>query len=245
VNAYDAFAWFYDRYWAADFQQWEMPALDRLLLANLPPNAALLDLCCGTGHLAHQLTGRGFLVTGIDSSEGMLALARRNAPSAYFFLSEAHSFTLEQPVDAALCTFDSINHILDPALILASFRQIFLNLKPGGCFLFDCNTDQAYGERWNSSAAIVEPDHAFFLRGHFDPETATGHTDITMFQLMFQADAHWQRTDVSLRQRPWAISHLFSFLTEAGFHSVEHWLAAEDLDLKGHYGLGRVYIRAC
>lgn len=241
MNAYDAFAWFYDRYWAANFLQWELPALDRLLLANLPPGAALLDLCCGTGHLARQLTGRGFLVTGVDSSEGMLALARRNAPSAHFLLSEAHSFTLQQPVDAALCTFDSINHILDPALILASFRQIFLSLKQGGCFLFDCNTAEAYGERWNSSATVVEPDHAFFLRGHFDPETATGHTDITMFQL----ESQWQRTDVSLRQRPWAIADLSSLLAEAGFHSVEHWRAAEDLDLKGHYGLGRVYIRAC
>ena len=27
---YDAFAWFYDRYWAPPFQEWEMPALDNL-----------------------------------------------------------------------------------------------------------------------------------------------------------------------------------------------------------------------
>ena len=241
MNAYDAFAWFYDRYWATPMQQWQMPALNTLLLDALPTGAAVLDLCCGAGHLARQLTTRNFAVTGVDSSEGMLAFARRNAPEAQFVLAPADSFLLPAAVDAALCTFDSINHILAPQTVLACFRQVRKYLRAGGSFLFDINTAEAYGDRWDASATVVEPDHAFFLRGRFDPEARLGHTEITMFRL----DGQWSRCDAAFTQRPWAVEELTALLHQAGFHTVEHWRAHQDLGLEGHYGIGRTYVRAC
>ena len=35
----------------------------------------VLDLCCGTGLLAGELTARGYRVVGVDASDAMLALA--------------------------------------------------------------------------------------------------------------------------------------------------------------------------
>lgn len=55
----------------------------------------------------------------------MLEMARANVPKgAEFLLQNATDFQLPQPVDAALCTFDSINHLLDSEQVLASFLQI-------------------------------------------------------------------------------------------------------------------------
>lgn len=42
----------------------------------------VLEIGCGTGSLAALLTERGADVTGIDTSEPMLTVARRNAPQA-------------------------------------------------------------------------------------------------------------------------------------------------------------------
>lgn len=60
---YDAFAWFYNRYWGG-FSQRVLPILDRLLLDRLPAGARLLDLCCGTGQLAQLRYRRGRPRTG-------------------------------------------------------------------------------------------------------------------------------------------------------------------------------------
>ncbi len=242
MSSYDAFAWLYDRYWAAPLQQWEMPALDRLLLNHLPMASHILDLCCGTGHLARELVRRKFLVTGIDNSAGMLEMARMNVPEgATFLLQNASNFQLPQPVDAALCTFDSINHLLDREQVLASFLQISRALKPGGRFVFDVNTPAAYREQWSQVANVIEPDHVFFLRGHYDPHARRGHTELTIFRLTGPA---WQRTDVQFQQRPWEIPELTALLHQAGFREIEHWRAAEDLQREGPYSTGRCYVRA-
>jgi SAM-dependent methyltransferase len=53
------------------------------LIGQLPGGGRVLDAGCGTGlPTARQLLDAGFAVTGIDISEVMLALARRNAPEA-------------------------------------------------------------------------------------------------------------------------------------------------------------------
>lgn len=91
-SAYDPFAWVYNRYWGTQSADRLLPALDELLLQDLPSGAHVLDLCCGTGQRADTLTQRGFRVTGVDNSEEMLRFARQNAPAAAFIRADARSF---------------------------------------------------------------------------------------------------------------------------------------------------------
>ncbi len=44
----------------------------------------VLDLGCGTGTLAQMCIDRGAVVTGVDANSGMLAVAKRNSPSANY-----------------------------------------------------------------------------------------------------------------------------------------------------------------
>jgi SAM-dependent methyltransferase len=240
-SPYDSFAWFYDRYWAAPFQEWQAPVLEKLLLSELRAGSRVLDLCCGTGQLSRDLACRGFDVVGIDSSEEMLRFALRNVPSGKFLLADATDFALDEPVDAAVCTFDSLNHLTDPEAVALAFRNVHAALNPGGCFLFDVNTPRAYGSHWDQSACQVADDHAFFLRGGFDAENRTGTTRITMFRL-FET---WQRSDVELQQRPLEVQEVEKLLNAAGFSGISGHRALEDVGMKGHYGEGRVYFRAC
>ena len=240
-SPYDSFAWFYDRYWAAPFQKWQRPALEKLLFPGLPSGARVLDLCCGTGELSKQLSALGYEVIGLDSSEEMLRIARKNVPECTFLHKDAADFHLEEPVDAAVCAFDSLNHLTEAAHVALAFRSVHAALKPKGSFVFDVNTGAAYGEDWNRSACEVAADHAFFLRGGFDGQARIGTTKITMFRLL----GSWERYDVEVRQRPWEIPEIERLLTSAGFTDVTVNRAFEDLGMKGHYGEGRVYFTAC
>jgi SAM-dependent methyltransferase len=239
-SPFDPFAWFYDRHWAAPFEQWQRPALERVLFPYVKPGGRILDLCCGTGTLARQLVARGYSITGVDSSHGMLRIARENVPEGIFFQADAAGFALKQPVDAAVCVFDSLNHIIEADRLERVFHSVYAALEPGGCFVFDINTGAAYGERWDRTFCEVQPDHAFFLRGGFDRQARIGCTRVTMFRL---TDS-WQRWDVEIRQRPWEVSEIEPMLRSAGFAETCAYRACEDLEMTGHYGIGRVYCRA-
>src|SRR5262245_22068445 len=72
------------------------------LIIILAPLAGerILDLGCGTGHLAHKIALRGAKVVGIDNSPDMINLARRNYPEVEFAQGEGASFYFDEPFDA-------------------------------------------------------------------------------------------------------------------------------------------------
>jgi SAM-dependent methyltransferase len=240
-SPYDAFAWFYNRHWAEPHRAWQMPALEKLLFPQLARAGRVLDLCCGTGNLARELVTRGYHVTGVDSSGEMLRVAREKVPEANFIHADAADFALDHRIDAAVCLFDSVNHLLEADQVRGAFRSVSAALQPEGCFVFDINTGEAYGDQWNDAACEVQPDHAFFLRGGFDPQSRIGRTEITMFR----REKCWQRADVEMRQRPWEIGEIEPMLRAAGFNLIRSHDAARDLGMAGHYGVGRVYFYAC
>ena len=53
-------------------------------LAELPKGASILDVGCGAGVKSRYLIDKGFNVTGIDFSEKMIEIARRESPGIPF-----------------------------------------------------------------------------------------------------------------------------------------------------------------
>ena len=54
------------------------------IAAHTHPGNRVLDLGCGTGTLAQMCIERGAQVTGVDANSSMLAVAKRNSPSAKY-----------------------------------------------------------------------------------------------------------------------------------------------------------------
>lgn len=235
---YDAFAWFYNRYWG-DFSSRALPILDRLVLGDLPAGARILDLCCGAGHLAHLLTARGFRVVGVDGSSEMLAFARRNAPQADFVLADAREFRSPEAFDAALSLFDSLNHVMRLDELTQVFANVQASLAPGGRFVFDLNMEDGYRQRWNGSFGLAADDHALIARSSYDPSERLARMDLTMFRLM---EGTWRRSDVSLLQRAYGEDEVRQALARAGFEGVAAFDAQRDLELPG--GQGRTFFVA-
>ena len=50
---------------------------------NIAPGDSVLDVGCGTGRHSIELASRGYSVTGIDLSTGMLAQAKEKAEKAF------------------------------------------------------------------------------------------------------------------------------------------------------------------
>lgn len=235
---YDAFAWFYNRYWGG-FSSRVLPVLDRLVLGDLPAGASILDLCCGTGQLAHLLTARGFRVVGVDGSEEMLAFARQNAPQAEFVLADAREFRSPAAFDAAVCLFDSLNHIMSLDELTQVLANVQASLVAGGRFVFDLNMEDGYRQRWSGSFGLAADDHALIARSSYDAQQRVARMDLTMFRLDGGA---WRRSDVSLFQGAYSDEEVRRALTKAGFLDVAAFDADRDLQMPG--GQGRTFFVA-
>jgi SAM-dependent methyltransferase len=235
---YDDFAWFYDRYWNEDFHEIAFPILDRIWLPRVPSGGRVLDVCCGTGFLARLLQACGLTVTGIDLSPEMIACALRHDPAADFRVADAADFRLPGDYDAAVSTFDSLNHILDPAALEASFRNTAAALKPGAPFVFDVLFEEAYRTRFGEGFTIVRDDHVLTITGtRYQPDDRIAQCVITMFRLI---DGQWRRSDAVMRERCYTPAEIDGALARAGFGEILCY-DARDLGMGGQLGEGRTF----
>ncbi|HWB83729.1 MAG TPA: class I SAM-dependent methyltransferase [Bryobacteraceae bacterium] len=235
---YDDFAWFYNRYWNEEFHSLAFPILERIWLAHVLPGTRILDVCCGTGHLAGLLSARGHHVTGVDASPEMIRHACANTPSGEFHVADATRFQLPRIFGAAVSTFDSLNHVLSREALEAVFRQTAKALKPGALFAFDMLLDEAYQTHWGESFAIVRDDHLLTITGAgYDFRTRTARCTLTMFRFL---EGAWRRSDVVIEERCYTPAEISAALHRAGFGELSCY-AAGDIGMAGQLGEGRAF----
>lgn len=98
-----------------------------------PGKAAILDVGCGTGFLSLLLSELGYMVTGVDFSDEMMAEAARKAESKGLTITWLHGDAETPPVKAD--TFEAVisRHLLwtlpDPEKALTNWKNL---LPPGG-----------------------------------------------------------------------------------------------------------------
>lgn len=78
----------------------------------LPKNSRVLDLGCGAGvPISQFLVDNGHKVTGIDFSDGMLRLARKNIPRAKFLRMDMTKLKLKKNSFDGAVSFYAIIHV--------------------------------------------------------------------------------------------------------------------------------------
>jgi SAM-dependent methyltransferase len=123
------------RDWAAIEDENSRPLFDRLHdLLEVGEGTRLLDIGCGSGLAAHLAARRGSQVAGLDSSPGMIELARERTPDGDFRVGD-----MGQPLPWEDASFDGVtlaNTLFfspDPA---GTLREIARVLESGGHVAF-------------------------------------------------------------------------------------------------------------
>lgn len=100
-----------------------------------------LDLGCGTGRHAQALARRGIAVTGVDMSETMVSMGRRDLSAGDGLVDlevgDARSARLGTRFDAVVSLFHVLSYQLTEADCIAFMRTAAAHLDPGGLFLAD------------------------------------------------------------------------------------------------------------
>jgi len=112
------------------------------LIRTAKPDAKnVLELGCGTGSILKHLQD-AYEVSGLDISGKMLSVARKRVPRSKLFRQDMVDFRIGSRFDVIFCVFDSINHVRRFSDWKKVFARVSRHLSPGGCFIFDINTQR-------------------------------------------------------------------------------------------------------
>jgi SAM-dependent methyltransferase len=145
----------------AHFVEWA--TIEHMLEAvELPPDASIIDVGCGSGWTSLFMAEAGYRVLGYDLVPANIELARRRAAMwhsrARFKVADMEDLPAGDPADAALL-FDSLHHSAKQRQALISVAG---RLKPGGWLLLG---EASWLHRHSREAKHVHKERGWLERG--------------------------------------------------------------------------------
>ena len=123
-----------------DFARNSAPALLEMLRHDGVNKGLVVDLGCGSGLWARELSDAGYGVLGVDISPAMIAIARKRVPRGEFETGSLLKVKLPR-CNAVTSLGECLNYLFDQSNRMSEirrlFRRVYNALKPGGLFVFD------------------------------------------------------------------------------------------------------------
>ncbi|MEW6154436.1 MAG: class I SAM-dependent methyltransferase [Actinomycetota bacterium] len=210
----------YDRAHAERFA--EAPAVASALAALVPgAGRRVLELGVGTGRLALPLAERGFEVTGIDSSEAMVArlLAKPGGDRLGLVIGDFGDVAklVHGQFDLVFVAFNTLFELADQQAQVACFAGVAERLGPGGVFVVEAVAPDLTRLDQTVTAVAAGADRTVLQATRHDPATQ----QVTGADVSFAPDGAVSVSPWSIRYASVAELDLMARL--AGLRLVERW----------------------
>lgn len=207
-------------------------------------SALVLDLACGTGKLTFKLRDRGYDMTGIDLSSGMLSMAQEYAISndikdVLFLCQDMTEFELYGTVDACVCTLDSINYLTKISDVKKCFSLVHNYLIPDGVFVFDINTPYRFKKIYANNDFVLENKGSLCAwQNEYNEKTKICKFYLSIFKE--NEDGSYERYDEIQKEKCYERKQIEKALLESGFEIIAVYgdtdkKAAENTDEKWYF----------
>ncbi len=227
MNEYSSIADFYDQFTQDVDYDGRAQYIDELLKRCEIGCKTVLDLACGTGSLTIRLAKMGYDMIGVDNSEDMLSVARSKSekcPDILWLCQEGAELDLYGDIDCAICTLDSVNHILDFDELVATFSRVSLFMNKGGYFIFDVNTAYKHSQVLGNNSFVIEEDGVFCgWQNEYVEEENMVYMQLDFFRE--NGDSYDRHTQY-VSERAYTTQEIEKALTMSGFELVN---AYEDM----------------
>jgi SAM-dependent methyltransferase len=183
----------------------EVDYLERVL--GPQPNSRVLDVPCGFGRHSLELAARGFHVSAVDLSPGMLEEAKQSAVDAglkiEWRLADMRDLSWESEFDSAFCFGNSFGY-LDVEGTLAFVSSVARALKRGARFALDsgmaaeCILPRLREREWARIDDILFLEENHYIVEHSCIETK--YTFVRDGSAHIQTGLHWVYTLREIRR---------------------------------------------
>ncbi|MBW9159230.1 class I SAM-dependent DNA methyltransferase [Clostridium tagluense] len=212
MKPYERLSKLYDKDWGKYSSKYTDLISNVIETYNLNVHS-ILDVACGTGILASELYSRNFEVSGIDISEDMINVARKNTKGIDFQVADISDFTFDKRFQMITCAFDSINYLTCDVKMEKTLRNILLHLDDNGVFIFDINTPTLYEERHFGIIDRSFDEIKFKQILEYDKEHKIGKT-------IFDFDNNESETHI---QKAYSVDEMDKFLLKSGFEIMNRY----------------------
>ncbi|HMV42373.1 MAG TPA: class I SAM-dependent methyltransferase [Leptospiraceae bacterium] len=140
AQPYSKFSEIYDHVMGhIDFKRWALFILKSGFPNSSPERA--LDLGCGTGSLFQYFPDSTYKV-GLDISNEMIEVAKRNYPHIEFTVGDIRKFQFSNSFDLITCNHDTLNYLTTTNELSTHFKTIYQNLSDNGLYFFDVSSEK-------------------------------------------------------------------------------------------------------
>lgn len=141
MEVFQDYAYYYNAFYQDKDYKGETAQVDALLKKYGKNISMILNFGCGTGRHDLELTKLGYQCTGIDQSQLMIDVAKKNAEEENaeisLLVSDIRKLESSKKYDAVISLFHVMSYQTKNEDILAAFRSARNALTSGGLFLFD------------------------------------------------------------------------------------------------------------
>jgi len=201
-------------------ERWEnapQEVTNLISLLKISPGATVLDLCCGPGRHALELSRRGFSVVGVDRTRIYLDKARKQAETeglkVEFLQEDMRNYCKPGAFDAVINLFTSFGFFEDKREDELVLKNVYRSLKEGGVFVIDIIGKEViariFRERdWS------EEDGVLFLE---DRKVVKDWSWMENRWILIKGN---KREEFHFSHRPYSAVELATLLKTSGFNTI-------------------------
>lgn len=246
-----AYSQYYDMVYDTKDYAGEAEYVHGVIQKYAPGASSIIDLGCGTGAHAAQLSGNNYNIHGIDGSAEMVnqARARKNrlnrhqSASLSFSHGDVRTVRLQKEFDVALSLFLVINYQTTYSDVAKFIRTAHSHLQKGGIFIFDF---------WYGPAVIAhrpemrvkrrENDRVKMVRIAESKMRPNENLVVVNYHIISYSKTTAELTELKETQimRYYFLPEIELLLAQAGFQllAAEEWMApGKDMNFDTWYGV--------
>lgn len=141
METFQDYAYYYNAFYKDKDYAAEAKQIDRLIKKYSENVHSIINYGCGTGKHDRELVSLGYSCAGIDLSQTMIEVARKNSeglePAIDFSVADIRTYEPTRKYDAVISLFHVMSYQNSNEDILAALKTARKALDKGGLFLFD------------------------------------------------------------------------------------------------------------
>lgn len=201
----------------SDYALQSAPGILEILAQSQIREGLVVDLGCGSGLWAQELTKVHYHVLGVDISESMIEIARTRVPDAEFRVESLFKVDIP-PCNAVTSIGECLNYLFNPdsdrQALLKLFHRIYNALTPGGVFIFDIAEPGQVAQGTPTRGFTEGEDWVVLVEKEEDREQKTLTRRIITFR---KVGEHYRRDDEVHRQQLYKATDIAEELRQVGF----------------------------